>query len=119
VPDVIRRRYGAPVTTGSTLTFPYPAGRSSNDYRQDGGAYFFPRSLQNRYTQNVDFTLAFGEGQVTLTWNNPITIPFDLNTVDSNNSGARWEVALELPLYIDAATQLWPPADGGDTYVFT
>lgn len=117
MPSVIRQKYGAPVTTGSTIIFLYPKGMSANDYRQDGGATFFPRALQNTYVQNVDFTLSYGELQVTLTWLNPITIPFD-GSVDSNNSGARWEVGLELPLNIDAATVL-PKADGNDIYNFT
>ena len=118
MPDVIRIRYGAPVTTGSTLVFLYPAGRSANDYRQDGGATVFSRALQNTYAQNVDFTLAYGELQVTLTWLNPITIPYDGSRPYPENYGGPWVVGLELPLNIDAALVL-PPARGNDTYNFT
>jgi hypothetical protein len=119
MPDVIRAKYGAPVTTGGTLVFGYPPGRSGNDYRQDGGAAFFVRSLQNNYVQNVDFTLAYGELQVVLTWLNAVTIPYD-QAQASTTSGDRYAVGLELPLAIDAALALLPKTSGGnDYYIFT
>lgn len=118
MPDVIRKRYGAPVTTGGTISFIYPQGRSANDYRQDGGAVFHARSLQNTYTQNVDFTLAYGELQVTLTWLNAITLPYDGNRPYPDNYGGPWVVGLEIPLIIDAALVL-PPPRGNDQYVLS
>jgi hypothetical protein len=121
VPDVIRINYGAPVTTGSTLTFPYPANRSGNDYLQGYGAIFYPRVLQNTYVQNVDFTLAYGATSVVLTWNNPITIPYGQTSYTDNHnlSGDRFVVGLELPRIIDAATVIWPPPDSNDVLTFT
>lgn len=117
MPDVLRIKYGAPVTTGSTLVFLYPPGRSANDYRQDGGAVFHARALQNTYPQNVNFTLAYGELQVVMTWLGPITIPY-VQAQASTTSGDVFAVGIELPLNIDAATVL-PKADGNDIYNFT
>lgn len=115
MPDVVRIRQSAPVSTGSTIVFLYPAGRSANDYRQDGGAVLYARALQNAYRQNVDFTLAYGELQVTVTWLNSITIPFDSTQVYPDNYAGPWAVGIELPLNIDAALVL-PPARGNDIY---
>lgn len=117
MPNVLASKYGAPIATGGTFIFRYPAGRSGNDYLNDSGATLFVRSLQNSYVQNVDFTLAYGEKQVVMTWLNPITIPYVQNQA-TTTSGDPYAILLELPLNIDAALVL-PPAHGNDVYNFT
>lgn len=81
----------ASVATGvavTTITFNYPKPTingvvmtvAADDYVQDSGAVLWARALQNSYVQNVDFTLAFGEGSVVMTWINPnVVIPPQIN----------------------------------------
>lgn len=76
-----------PVTAGSTLTFQYPDGRARGVYMDSGGpAILGVRSSQALYTQEVDFTLVFGDSSVVVTYRG--VVPIAANT----------PVSLQLPL---------------------
>lgn len=120
MPDVVTARTPSPVTNGGTITFRYPALRAADSYVP--GAILFPRELQNTYLENVDFTLAYGELQVVLTWiNTSVTIPgIDATKPRSNeNSGL---VSLQLPLLSDTIREdigNLAPLQGGDSWFFS
>ena len=70
--DTFRQVLGAPVATGGTITFGYPAGRNSGFYR--GGNGFTMLAMGALLTSPASFTIAFG-ATIVVTYNGATTIP--------------------------------------------
>ena len=123
MPDIAYQTLSSPLASGNTLTFPYPLGHAADSYVLDG-AVLFARDLQNSYVQNVDFTLSYGELQVTMTWINAnVTLPpIDGNYQPSGTAARKGVIALQLPLLSDTVKEdigNLAPLPGGDRYFFS
>ena len=66
--DIIAAATGASATgSGSTITFLYPTSRSKSAYVGQWPAYLGVRALQGIYTQDTDFSVAYGDTSITVT----------------------------------------------------
>lgn len=113
----------------TTVTFNYPTPPmvgvvqtvAADDYVQDSGAVLFSRANQNSYVQNVDFTLAFGEGSVVMTWiNSSVVLPPQTRATTSaqmHDSVLRLQLTRQKNAILENAGNV-PPFPSGDQAFF-